>query len=471
MPRLDPPNESQVRKVVETRLSALASMSGATETVTVEWRGTQLSVPVISMPVELLHYNPASHRIRAQVSTDPARKQDLDKDAFGALAQGYLHSLLMGDPANPSERDPSFTALMDDLRAHGQSDPGIITRAGVLVNGNTRRAALKELGEVNIRVGVLPPDAGLEDCESIELSLQLRKDHKRDYSFMNFLLAIDERAVAGHLPAKIQSDFRIKATTYERSRWILQFVRDSIRRSQVTGPGDKVVELRLVDFETHQGKLEELYRAYCALKPKSSDAAEALREQRLLGLLLNKSKTDLRLIEPDFAERYLKALLEEPTAPPPLRIPGTTITVEPPGRDVVALQQLTTRALQAKSIERFPGSAEPSEVAKATAFLGQLTESMDKALDRAGRQGRVVKRRFAPADRLSDACDHLELAVAAVADARAAGEFAIEDVEDTLATLRTNLEKLAAIMVRGTKAQSETVAWLRTIGNVKALPN
>jgi hypothetical protein len=182
------------------------------------------------MPVDLLHFNPDTHRIRAQRSMDPDRERKLESDPFGETAQNYLHQLLMGDPTDPSKIDPSFIALKDDLREHGQTDPGIITRSGVLINGNTRRAALKEIGEKNIRVGVLPPDAGHDDLQSIELSLQLRKDHKRDYSFMNFLLAVDERAVAGELAANIQRDFHIQATTYERSRWILEFVREALDR-------------------------------------------------------------------------------------------------------------------------------------------------------------------------------------------------------------------------------------------------
>src|ERR1017187_4321629 len=127
------------------------------------------------MPVDLLHYNPDTHRIRAQRSINPALERDLETDPFGESGQNYLHQLLMGDPTDPSKTDQSFTALKDDLREHGQSEPGIITRAGVLINGNTRQAALKELGEKHIRVGVLPPDAGFDDLQSIELSLQLRK--------------------------------------------------------------------------------------------------------------------------------------------------------------------------------------------------------------------------------------------------------------------------------------------------------
>jgi hypothetical protein len=406
-----PPNADHVRKVVEERLGALEGIRGAQETVTVEWRGQPNHIPVISMPVDLLHFNPDTHRIRAQRSMDPVRERELETNPFGESTQNYLHELLMGDPTDPSTIDPSFIALKDDLHEHGQSDPGIITRSGVLINGNTRQAALKELGQKNIRVGVLPPDAGHDDLQSIELSLQLRKDHRRDYSFMNFLLAIDERAVAGELAVNIQSDFHIKATTYERSRWILEFVREAIERSRVNGANGKTLAMRLVDFESHQGKLEELYRTYISLKAKSPDQAEALREQRLMAIVLNKSKTDLRLIEHDFVQRYMKSALTGVTAAPTtgVKIPGTSITVPGPSQEVQALRQLTTNVLRAKSVALAPAAAPAEEVTQANELLGNLDESLVKGLDHAGKQGRVVKRRFAPADRLSDACDDLEL--------------------------------------------------------------
>jgi ParB-like chromosome segregation protein Spo0J len=463
---LNPPHTDQIRTVIEERLAALESIKGAQETVTVEWRGTQRHIPVISMPVELLFYNPGTHRICAQRSIDTTCEQALDTDPFGQSAQGYLHRLLMGDPADPAKTDQSFIALKDDLSEHGQSEPGIITRAGVLINGNTRRAALKELGQSNMRVGVLPPDAGLEDLQTVELSLQLRKDHKRDYSFMNFLLAIDERVAAGQLPANIQTAFRIKATTYERSRWILESVRDAIERSKVRDANKQLLSLRLVDFETHQGKLEELYRAYCALQTKSPDDADALREQRLLGLALDKSKTDLRLIEKDFVQRYMPDQLHAMPAAPPVKIPGTSITARGPSQEVQALRQLTTSALRAKAVEVAPGETPPSEAREATEVLRRLNESMDKALDRAGKQGRVVKKRFAATDRLSDACDELALAVNAVAEARATGNFNAEDLDEILVTLKINLDKLAAIILRGSDSEVEGIAWLRAMAKV-----
>jgi hypothetical protein len=327
---------------------------------------------------------------------------------------------------------------------------------------------LQEISEKNIRVGVLPSDAGHDDLQAIELSLQLRREHKRDYSFMNFLLAIDERAAAGEPAAMIQKDFHIQATTFERSRWILEFVRNAIDRSQVEGATGKALAMRLVDFESHQGKLEELYRAYANLKAKSPDEAEALREQRLLAIVLGGSKTDLRWIEPNFVERFMKSKLPNvvPTGSPSVKIPGTSITVRGPSQEVQALRQLTDSVLRAKSIALAPEAAAPADIIEANNLLGEIGESLDNALDRAGRTGRVVKKRLAPVDRISDACEDLEQAVAAVADARSTGNFNPADLDDVLVTLRSNLDKLSAIITRGSDADGEGLAWMRAVGGI-----
>ena len=464
-----PGNEDHVNEVIETRLAALEKYPGLKETVTIEWRGHQMTIPVISMPVDLLSYNPGTHRVRAQRTSDPTRNLAIENDPFGSVAQAYLHELLMGLPSDPSKVDPSFIALQEDLARHGQTEPGIITRAGILINGNTRRAALKENGTVDIRVAVLPPDAGRQDLDSIELSLQLRKDHKRDYSFMNFLLAIEESAQAGRSPADIQKDFRIKATTYERSRWILDFIRDAIERSRVETPNSGAVALRLVDFEKHQGKLEELYRTYTGLKPKDPESAEALREQRLLAIVLDKSKTDLRLIEPDFA-KYMKTDLptsgQAPTADPEVTIPGTSIKAPGASAAIKSLREQTTTALRARALAQNPSSIKPERLADADATLKDLNESVDRGLDRAGKQVRVLKKRLAPVDRLSDAHDDLELALGAVAEARSTKNFNPDDLDEALQDLAADLHKLAQLVTRGADSLGDGLAWLQAVGEL-----
>lgn len=472
MTALTPPNAADVRSLVEARLAAVEDMKGPQETVTIEWRGQQRSIPVITMPVDVLSYNPGTHRVRAQRTLDPVRDRDLDVDPFGQSAQAYLHSLLMADPAEPGKVDAAFQALKEDLEQHGQNEPGIVTHDGVLINANTRCAALRELGQQYIRVGVLPADAGHDDVQSIELSLQLRRDHKRDYSFVNFLLAIEERVSAGRPASEIQRDFRIKGSTFERSRWILQFIKEAIERSRVTDESGRQISMRLVDFETHQGKLEELHRAYTALKSKSPDDADALREQRLLAVALNKSKTDIRLIEADFAERYMKGLEIKPSpeAAPAVTIPGTSITVAGPSSRVIALRALTTEVLQARAVELAPAAVSAQAATEASQILKKVDVALDSALTLAGKQGRVTKKRFAASDRLSDANEDLALTISAVAEARSTGTFNADDLDDGLADLRTNIAKLAQLLSRGPVSESSGIAWLRAAASVSDTP-
>jgi hypothetical protein len=468
MPPENPPNAEDLRQTILSRLSALEEIKGAQERITVEWRGRPNHIPVISMPLGRLYYNPDTHRLRAQRSMNPSKERELETDPFGESAQIYLDELLKGDPTDPSKTDPSFVTLKDDLSQHGQTEPGIITRSGILINGNTRRAALKELGEKNIRVGVLPADAGFDDWRAVELSLQLRKDYKRDYSYMNFLLAVEERELAGELAANIQAAFRIRAKKYDESRWVLDLVKEAIARSRVDGAGGKKLGMRLVDFETHQGKLEELYRAYITLKAKAPDQAEILREQRLLALIFDKSKTDLRLIDSEFSDRYMKG------AVPPIssiktsnaKIPGLSVTVAGPSQEIQAYKQLTTSILQARAVARERGEATPEQAGSADSLLQSVGKSLDDGLYLAEKQSKSAKRRFAPVDRLSDACDELELSVAAVAEARSKGAFDPADLDEILMTLKSNLEKLSAIVGRGSSSDAEGLSWIRAVGRL-----
>ena len=76
----------------------------------------------------------------------------------------------------------------EDLRANLQADeqrqPGVITRVGLLVNANRRAVALRENGARYIHVAVLP-DATADEVSDLELTLQVQRDFREDYSFTN----------------------------------------------------------------------------------------------------------------------------------------------------------------------------------------------------------------------------------------------------------------------------------------------
>lgn len=204
------------------------------------------------------------------------------------------------------------------------------------------------------------------------------------------------------------------------------------------------------------------------MKAKSPDEAEALREQRLLAIVLGKSKTDVRLIDADFTDRYMKGILPESSSHVAIgvKIPGTSITAAPPSQKVEALRLLTNQVLQARAIELAPGVVTAERLAQANEIVVKLDVALDGALTQAGKQGRVIKKRFAAADRLSDANENLELAIAAVSDARSTGNFDPDDLDEVLVVLKVNIGKLAQLVVRGSQGAGDGLAWLRAAASL-----
>jgi hypothetical protein len=421
------------------------------------------------MPVDLLYYNPETHRIRAQRTLDPVRDAILQSEPFSDPAQTYLHQLLMGDPTDPNKTDAEFTALKTDISLHGMRDPGIITRSGILVNGNTRCAALRELDIEHMAVGVLPADAAWRDIELVELSLQLRRDYRRDYSYVNLLLAIDEQLDLGRGKEEVCKDFRITAKTLRKHMWILELIHQAIERS-TSHVGDTTHKLRLVDFENHQGKLEELYRSYNALSQSDAEKAEMLKEARLSGLVLGGSKTDLRLVEPDFVEGYLERNLPKdflPAAGPRKgkTIPGLDISAQGTSGQLATAQLLTDKLLKARATVEGAGSdpaPRDDSQAASTKELATARDAFSKALEHAGKTALLKKRRFGPPERLSDAADDVALCYQAVVEARATDAFDLSEFDESLLNFRTQVEALAKLVGREVEDDTlcEGVSWL-----------
>lgn len=455
-----PPKGEEIRQIIKQRLEQAINDEGAK--VTIDWRGEQRHVYVISMPVDMLYFNPDTHRIRAQRTLDPERNKALEEDPWGQVAQDYLRDLLKQRPSNPDQTDPDFIALMDELDDSGQREPGIVSPHGILVDGNTRAAALKELGVTNIKVGVLPDDTSRQDINDVELSLQLRKDRRRDYSYINRLIAIDEELGRGRSEADVAKDFNIKLATLQRDRWVYALILGAIERSK-TADG---ASLRLIDFEQHQEKLRELHRDYTKLATTDLDAANRLKQSRLAMVLLDYPKTSLRLAEADFHTRYLESRLPENLKPDvtpaePVMVPGIPgATLPSPSRDSAAAEALTNQLLRAKALAADGKSATPEEVTKASTLVKQARETFDVAVKLAGQNAELVKRQTAVPERLTDAADYVTQCANEFAEAKAKRALDEEAFDDALIVLRESLESLARQAGRTFTAPGEGVAWL-----------
>jgi hypothetical protein len=460
-----PPRAAEFSELIKKKVEEVKVVGGTRETVTVDWNEQQAHVEVVDLPLSGLYFNPSTHRIRAQRSHDPGRDEALEKDPWSAESQDYLRFLIEASPTDPNLRDPDFDKLMESLGQFGQNDPGLVTHQGVLVNGNTRAVALRKLGVQSMRVGVLPEWFTWADINAVELSLQLRKDHRRDYSYINRLLALEEQASLGRTPDQIAKDFRIQVKTYHQERWILSTIRELIDRSR-SGGG---VGLRLVDFEGAQERLKELHRLFVKLESADRDQAEVLKEWRLAAILLDFSKTDVRHIDEGFLKEGLGQGLpaaqdDGGTTPAPsdaVAIPGLDLSVPAASSAVAEARALNDRILRASAAVR---SGKPelhdSEKAHGQAVLDEARKAFDGAIEAAGRSARLRKRKQLAPTRLAEACASIDQCVMDLVQARSSHSLDEEAFDEAVLKLKGSIRKLAQQAGRGLPNPGDGVAWL-----------
>jgi len=461
-----PPRAAKFSEQIKKKVEEVKAAGGTRETVTVDWNEQQAHVEVIDLPLSGLYFNPGTHRIRAQRSHDAARDEALEKDPWIAESQDYLMFLLKASPTDPNLRDPEFDKLQESLKQFGQNDPGLVTHHGVLVNGNTRAAALRDLGVQSMRVGVLPESFTWADINAVELSLQLRKDHRRDYSYINRLLAMEEQASLGRTPEQIAKDFRIQVKTYHQERWILSTIRELIDRSK-NGGG---VALRLVDWEGAQERLKELHRLFLKLESVDRDQAEVLKEFRLAAILLDFSKTDVRHIDEEFLkEGYLTRSLPPALASggsdaaesDEVSIPGLDLTVPATSSVVSEAKALNDQILRASAAVRSAAPDLPdSDKAQDQAVLDGARKAFDEAIESAGRNARLRKRKQMAPARLAEACASIDQCVMDLVQARTSHSLDEEVFDEAVLKLRSSLRKLAQQAGRGLPTPGDGVAWL-----------
>ncbi|MEU9373172.1 transcriptional regulator [Streptomyces sp. NPDC048255] len=456
-----PPDAAENAEFVARRLKEQADVDGVRETVTVDWNGRPLHVGVIDVPLRSLYYNPATHRIRAQRGHDPDVARVLEEDPWCPESQEYLHRLLVGKPANPDEIDPDFEALTESLKSVDQQEPGLITHEGILVNGNTRAAALRQLKRPSIRVGVLPPSFTWEDINAVELALQLRPDERRDYSYINRLIAMEEQELMGRDAADIARAFHVQLKTFKQERWILSVIRDMIDRSH-TPEG---AQLALSDFEGHQENLKELHRTYMRVAAASQERAEQVKENRIVAILLDFAKTKTRLIDAEFQSDYLAGnlpglLIASPDeAPAAVAIPGLGVSVPADSDPVRQARAVTNQVLQSRASESARHlSVEMREAAQRAVV--EARRGMRRALDEAERDDRLKRVRQTTAERLDDARAAIDQSVDDLVQALGKDSLDEDSFDSALLRLKGSLTKLARQASRGVAKPGHGVNWL-----------
>ena len=185
-----------------------------------DFRGQSEPLPIIRLPIDTPVYRVENGRIFSE-QADIVAKEKLEKDHFEKgqelLEVQRVQHKLLSSLANKGTS--SVSPIIDELKKDGQRDPILITHTGIVVNGNRRLAALRDLANdpkntsqefAYVDCMVLPADTSPEEIDDIELNLQGRKQTKLDYDWIGNARLIIRQIERGRTHKDIAIRMRLK---------------------------------------------------------------------------------------------------------------------------------------------------------------------------------------------------------------------------------------------------------------------
>ena len=200
-----------------------------------EFQGKTQLFPVLSVPFGMPKYRIANRRLRA-AQVDYQIKNKLPKTLFSEKneednkSQFHQHQLLKEVIGAGDKNLGSF------FKENDQDRPYILTKSGIIINGNRRTCALRELVCSNpkkynnkkmIDVVVLPTCTD-NDIDELEYKLQFTTDIHQNYEWyeVSYSFAYDAnfRQQALHKDPKAQPDINLKIQSLKFGEKYLLFL-------------------------------------------------------------------------------------------------------------------------------------------------------------------------------------------------------------------------------------------------------
>jgi hypothetical protein len=386
------------------------------------WPRTERELPVVELETSWVRFSTLNHRTRAEQLREIARTGQRDlftNDPLGPSAQQAQCRILAGRLG--------FDDFKKDLAERGQREHAVVTAEGVLINGNRRAAALLSLLHDDnnldgryIRSLVLPEDATPTELVQLETELQVAKDFKEDYSWVNEALLIEELYNANgrnfdRVAAMMHREVRDIKEDYEKIQQVNQLVELSNGR------------WLHVDFEPNESAFDELAQY---IRNKTDDEKEAVRSVYFLGTLAGVNYRDLRHLRRADCRTLVEAELSgDPHLAPVLDLAARS-NAEPSnqqdqlldsvlgeGRDVNSVTRIAN--LLAKQDRNAPMRLGDGSTVDLSDVRAQIARAVEKAADEAAEQKKDLTAVSAPITRLEAAIQNIERARDMVDRARA----------------------------------------------------
>jgi hypothetical protein len=406
------------------------------------WPRQARELDLIELEVDWVRFSTLNHRTRGEQRQAIARTGNANlfaADPLGPAAQNAQYAIL--------REQIGFTDLKEDLNSRAQQEPAVITADGVLINGNRRAAALRSLYFDDDRLGahyvkclVLPADATASELVDLETELQIARDFKQDYGWINEAFLIEE------LFDREEKDFARVANRMHRDVSDIRSLYDKLQQVH------QLVALSFgvrqhIDFNDNESAFDELSKH---IKNKQPGEAEAVRSVYFLGTLSDVSYRKLRLLRrPDAASIVRKELEADPSLKQLLALADQTA---PGTSDMDILDEVLGEGAQSGPLTpllsllacKNPNEAlvlDDGNEVEVRAILESLQSAITAAAEEAGEDERDKTAKTTPLVRADKAIVELRRALAALPRARAFNGFDENGMAERIACLRKLLDE------------------------------
>lgn len=169
----------------------------------VVYKGSKRLLPVYQIDTSFLIYNKYNGRILSMVKSFERqfRKLDPEAETDKAVIEGFLWD----------SKEDRNKATLDDLKEYGQKRVGIVTRDGIIIDGNRRASLLNRLGKERKTAPIYFNAVILEDTLDdnprevmrLETTYQMGEDEKLDYNPIEKYLKCKDLVQLGFTAAEI----------------------------------------------------------------------------------------------------------------------------------------------------------------------------------------------------------------------------------------------------------------------------
>lgn len=425
----------------QERVAFLAARQVIRKVLLPAWPRQIKELPMVEVEVEWVRFSTLNHRTRAEQlrAIHLAKQPDLfSSDPLGEKAQQAQYEIL--------KSQEGFDELKEDLQERGQQDPAVVTAEGVLINGNRRAAALRSLYKEDnqlaaryIQCLVLPDDASTPELVDLEAELQVARDFKEGYSWVNEALLIEE------LLDRDGKDFARVAKRMHRDTNSVKHYYEKLQQLHQLVALSRGTRLH-IDFKENESAFDELVKH---IRAKSNTEAQSVQSTYFLGTLTDVNYRTLRhLRRPNAAQLVMREVNRDPALKPVLDTITGAHSEKNSGDPLDDLLGDADGPNQVTDILRFLASQQRDDVISleggATVSANDVYRSIHNAISCAAAEAEEDSRDAgavtAPLARTDKAILELERAIAALPKARRYAEWNENEFQKKIVRLRALID-------------------------------